>query len=309
MYLEHFGLKRLPFCITPDARAFYRGSDRGVALQALCFAISRGEGITKVVGEVGTGKTMLCRMLPLALKTKFDWVYLPHPSLSPEHILHTIAYELGVNIGDRDDKLAVMRKLQKTLLVRHAKGRHVVVLIEEAQGMPIETLEEIRLLSNLETDRHKLIQIVLFGQPELDEKLSASHIRQLKERISYSIQLQPLSQAEVLQYANFRLRAAGYRGRNLFDRRNAKLLYKYSGGLIRRINILCDKTLLSAYAHNRLEIAGQDIRSAAQDCRYKPRWYWMPMLRVAVLAACCILGGEYTGTGIDRLGEMYDQAG
>ena len=161
MYLEHFGLDRPPFKITPDTSMFYEGSKRGAALEALIYAISSGEGIIKVVGEVGSGKTMLCRMLEVRLSAIVDIVYIANPSLSPDNILHVIAHELHIDILNTDSKLDVMQKLQKYLLSKHADNRQVVVFVEEAQSMPVETLEEIRLLSNLETDQHKLLQPIL----------------------------------------------------------------------------------------------------------------------------------------------------
>lgn len=291
MYLRHFGFRRTPFKITPDTKVFFKGCNRGVALHALCFAIARGEGIIKVVGEVGTGKTMLCRMLPLSFKRPVDWVYLPHPSLSPEHTLHSIAHELGLATDEQEDKLSVMRKLHRALLLKHAKGRHVVLLVEEAQGMPIETLEEIRLLSNLETEKNKLLQIVLFGQPELDQKLAQTTIRQLKERITYSLHLDPLSTVDIQNYINFRIRASGYRGPHLFNHRMAKVVERYSGGLIRRINIIADKSLLSAYVDNRHCVKLKDIHSAAQDSEYVQPKKWFHRFAAASFASA-ILGGQ-----------------
>jgi MSHA biogenesis protein MshM len=281
MYLEFFGLHKPPFRITPDTHAFFEGSDRGALLNALCYAISQGEGIIKVVGEVGSGKTMLCRMLPLKLTEKIDWVYLAHPSLSPEHTLHAIAQEMGLTVADNADKLSVMRLLHETLLMRHANGRQVVVLVEEAQGMPLETLEEIRLLSNLETNDYKLMQIVLFGQPELDEKLSDPSIRQLRERITHSLYLSPLNLPDIQAYLNFRLRAVGYTGPDLFSSKVARSISRYSQGLVRRINIIADKTLLAAYTQDRHTLTAKDIRQAARDSNFRPDWSfkrWLPLL-------------------------------
>ena len=209
MYQEFFGLERPPFKITPDTSLFFEGSQRGAALDALIYAISSGEGIIKVVGEVGSGKTMLCRMLEVRLADKVDIIYIANPSLSPDNILHVIAHELDLDINNEMSKVDVMQKIQAYLLEKHAYDRQVVLFVEEAQSMPIETLEEIRLLSNLETDENKLLQMVLFGQPELDEKLSVPHIRQLKERITHSFNLSPFQPEDTLQYLNFRLRAVG----------------------------------------------------------------------------------------------------
>lgn len=268
MYLEFYGLQYPPFRITPDTRAFFEGENRGATLEGLCYAITQGEGIVKVVGEVGSGKTMLCRMLPLKLTEGIDWVYLAHPSLSPEHTLHAIAYELGLSLDEETEKLSVMRALHNELLERHRQNRRVVVLVEEAQGMPIETLEEIRLLSNLETDESKLLQIVLFGQPELDSKLSAWEIRQLNERITHSLYLPPLDVGDIHNYLNFRLRLSGYKGPDIFTKKIAKKINKYSLGLTRRINIIADKSLMLAYSHGRHNLKVRDIQDAALDSQF-----------------------------------------
>ena len=286
MYLEHFGLHKPPYRITPDTQAFFEGSDRGPSLAALGYAISQGEGITKVVGEVGTGKTMLCRMLPIYLSENIDWVYLAHPNLSPEHTLYNIGLELGLPLTPTHDKLSVMRRLHAILLQRHRQGRQVVVLVEEAQNMPLESLEEIRLLSNLETTSHKLLQIVLFGQPELDEKLADNHIRQMRERITYNLYLKPLDTKEIKSYLNFRLHAAGYRGPELFKLSHAKKIAKYSRGLIRRVNIIADKTLLMAYSHNRHELKSHDIRRAAEDSQYRDKKNWWQIWAAACFMMC-----------------------
>jgi len=270
MYLDFYGLHSPPFRITPDTRVFYEGENRGAILQALCYAIDQGEGIIKVVGEVGSGKTMLCRMLPLRLTENIDWVYLGHPSLSPEHTLHAIAHELGIGINDDTDKLRVMRLLHHELLKRHSYNRKVVVMVEEAQGMSLETLEEIRLLSNLETDECKLLQIVLFGQPELDEKLSEWSIRQLRERITHSLYLMPLDSADIHQYLNFRMRQAGYKGPDIFTLKLTKAIDKHALGLTRRINIIADKALMLAYSQERYHLKVNDVDHAALDSDFDP---------------------------------------
>lgn len=293
MYLDFFGLHKPPFRITPDTRVFFEGCDRGAALHALCYAIDQGEGILKVVGEVGSGKTMLCRMLAQKMPDTVDWVYLAHPSLSPEHTLHAIARELGLVVEKDTDKLSVMHRLHQTLLLRHADNRRVVVLVEEAQGMSLETLEEIRLLSNLETDEHKLMQIVLFGQPELDDNLAIPNIRQLRERITYSLYLPPLDPPQIHAYLNFRLHAAGYTGPNLFSLPLARAIAHYSEGLVRRINILADKTLLAAFIQDQHTLTINDIHQAARESRFDPqkRW-WSTFRRVAQnilsFAALCL---------------------
>lgn len=250
MYLDYFSLKRHPFRITPDPSLFFHGGahGRGVVLDALVYGITTGEGILKVVGEVGSGKTMLCRMLEERLPPTVEIVYLANPNLSARDIVYAVAFELKLPVDASTDRLVVMQKLQDYLLTRHAAGANVVVFIEEAQSMPLETLEEVRLLSNLETHRHKLMQIVLFGQPELDRKLENKSIRQLRERITHSFQLQPLSEQEICEYLHFRLQAAGCPWPQLFSPKAEQMVAKASAGLSRRINILADKALLAAYA-------------------------------------------------------------
>ena len=308
MYLEFFGLNKPPFRITPDTHAFFEGSDRGATLNALCYAIVHGEGIIKVVGEVGSGKTMLCRMLPLKLNNNIDWVYLAHPSLSPEHTLHAIAQEMGLAVTETADKLSVMRLLHEALLQRHTNNRQVVVLVEEAQGMSLETLEEIRLLSNLETNDHKLLQIVFFGQPELDDNLATPSIRQLRERISYSLYLYPLTLPDIQAYLNFRLRAVGYTGPDLFSRDVARAMASYSQGLVRRINILADKTLLFAYTQDRHTIVVNDIRQAAKDSNFKPNRTHFIKNALAALLACFILATTLSITAQHSTNHIYSTA-
>lgn len=250
MYLDYFSLQRHPFRITPDPSLFVAGGSRGrgVVLDALVYGITNGEGILKVVGEVGSGKTMLCRMLEERLPEGIEIVYLANPSLSARDIVYAIAIELKLAVDAATDRLLVMHKLQQYLLRKHTEGGSVVVFIEEAQSMPLETLEEVRLLSNLETHRHKLMQMVLFGQPELERKLEQKAIRQLRERITHSFSLAPLTTDEIREYLHVRLRAAGCPTPQLFSPKAEIMLAKASGGLSRRINILADKALLAAYA-------------------------------------------------------------
>lgn len=256
MYQDYFSLERHPFRITPDTSLFYSGDDRGrgVVLDAMLYAIASGEGILKVVGEVGSGKTMLCRMLEEQLPETTEVVYIANPNLTPEDILYAVAFELKLPVRRDTSKLLVMQQLQNHLLKQHGANRKVLVIIEEAQGMPVETLEEIRLFSNLETHRDKLMQIILFGQPELDKNLSVKHIRQLRERITHSFYLSPLTVEQTAAYIRFRLGAAGCPCPRLFTKRAEWLIAKTSGGLTRRINILADKALLSAFSQNVLNL-------------------------------------------------------
>ena len=303
MYLKHFGLERPPFKITPDTSLFYEGGNRGAALEAVKYAILQGEGIIKVVGEVGSGKTMLCRMLEVRLPNYVEIVYLANPSLSPEKILHVIAMEMKLPVEQSDDKSKVMQMLQDYLLDVHAKGRQVVVFIEEAQGMPLETLEEIRLLSNLETSHFKMLQMVLFGQPELDENLAKRQIRQLKERITQHFSLDMFDKKDIQSYLNFRMRAAGFKGADLFNTRNAGVIARYSKGLTRRINILADKALLAAFADDSEQIKPKYIKMAAKDSQYLssefPVWAKYGLM-AAAMALFISLGWLLRGFGADE---------
>src|SRR5262245_27890350 len=291
MYLDHFGLKEAPFRITPHTDFFFQGANRGATLEALLYAITHDEGIVKVSGEVGSGKTMLCRVLMERLPATVETIYLANPSLSRDEILFAIGDELKLQL-DNDRATRVIRSLQEHLLRLFAEGRRVVVLVDEAHAMPDETLEEIRLLSNLESNRHKLLQIVLFGQPELDEHLDTAGMRQLKERITHSFRLEPLVRGDIESYVDFRMRAAGYRGPKVFSRDAIRLLARASQGLTRRINILADKALLAAFAGGAHAVTAAEVRRAVRDSEFYRARSGAQKLRIgaAALAAGLILG-------------------
>ena len=269
LYLEHFGLREPPFRITPHTDFFFSGANRGPTLDALIYAITQDEGIVKVTGEVGSGKTMLCRMLLERLPDNVEILYLANPSLSRQEILGAIADELGIPTDGKATH-SLTRALQDALIERYAAGKRVVVLIDEAHAMPAESLEEIRLLSNLESKANKLLQIALFAQPELDERLAANDMRQLRERITQHFSLAPLKPLDVASYIEFRLRAAGYHGPNPFTEQAVKLIAELSVGLSRRINILADKALLASYSAGSHKVDVTEIRAAAQDARFSP---------------------------------------
>jgi MSHA biogenesis protein MshM len=275
MYYDHFGLSEAPFKITPNTDFFFSGGNRGPVLDALVYAITRGEGMVKVTGEVGSGKTMLCNMLQSRLPDNVESVYLANPSVGPEEVLHAIAFELQLGLDRKADHLEVMHALQNYLLNRYAEDRRVVVFIEESQSMPIATLEEIRLLSNLETRNDKLLQIVLFGQPELDENLRRPEIRQFRDRITHSFRLQPLTVEETREYLGFRMRTAGYRGPEVFSPRVIGQIAKASSGLTRRINLIADKALLAAFSENTHTIAPRHVHAALRDSEFgRPQRWW-----------------------------------
>jgi len=293
MYLEHFGLREAPFRITPHTEFFFAGANRGATLEALVYAITAGEGLVKVTGEVGTGKTMLCRMLMERLPEKVETIYLAVPSLSRDEMLVAVASELKIDT-DGATTTRLLRALQDRLLALHAEGGQVVALIDEAHAMPLETLEEIRLLSNLETGTQKLLQIVLFGQPELDEHLALPHMRQLKERITHAFLLDPLPARDIRDYINFRLRAAGYHGPDLFGPEALRIIAEASEGLTRRINIYADKTLLAAFAAGTHSVSADHARAAVSDTRIvlttRPAPNRAPLYALAGLAAGVLIG-------------------
>lgn len=300
MYNPHFGLKEPPFKITPNTDFFFSGGNRGAVLDALAYAITNGEGIVKVVGEVGSGKTMLCRMLQTILPEKIESIYLANPSVAPEEVLHAIAFDLQLKLPKNADRLKVMQILQAYLLSRHAEGRQVVIFVEEAQSMPLATLEEIRLLSNLETKQDKLLQIVLFGQPELDVNLSERQIRQLRERITHSFYLQPLASKDIAEYLMLRLRTAGYHGAPLFSDAAIKKLASATKGLVRRVNILADKSLLAAFADNAHQVTLKHVKAAIQDSEFgrytindKMYFAWIAILIVLLLATITYFWWQY----------------
>ena len=270
MYQSHFGLRESPFNITPNPAFFYSGNTRGDILDAMLYAVSHGEGIIKVTGEVGTGKTMLCRMLESRLPPHIDIIYLVNPNLDPLEVQHAIAAELGLAThGLRADE--VQRSLHAELIARHSAGRQVVLLVEEAQAMPLDTLEAIRLLTNLETARSKLLQIVLFGQPELDQHLDLSSMRQLKERITHSFEVPAMEPHLVGDFLAHRLRAAGHDGPAIFSPAAARLIADSSQGIVRRINILADKALLAAFAADAAVVSAHHARQAIAESPFGSR--------------------------------------
>jgi len=288
MYHDHFGLTEAPFRITPHTEFFFAGANRGATLEALVYAVTHDEGIVKVSGEVGSGKTMLCRMLMECLPREVETVYLANPLLSRDDILFAVADDLKFKLpGDRPS--AMMRALQEHLIARYADGGRVVLLVDEAHAMPADTLEEIRLLSNLESQRHKLLQIVLFGQPELNQILDQPAMRQLKDRITHHFLLEPLVRADVAAYIDFRMRAAGYRGPEVFSAAAVRGIARASSGLTRRINILAEKSLLAAFADGRHRVDMTEVRAAIRDAAMATgrgrRAMWSGAAAAAVLLA------------------------
>ena len=265
MYLEHFGFERSPFTITPDTSFFLDHGSHREAMNVLLLALQSGEGFIKVTGEVGTGKTLLCRRLLNTLDENFVTAYIPNPALSPVALRMALAEELDIEFARNTGQHRLLQRISQRLIELHAAGKQVVLLLDEAQSIPDESMEALRLLTNLETEQDKLLQVVLFGQPELDQRLQQVHLRQLRQRILFNYTLQPLDRTTLEVYLNHRLLIAGYRGAPLFTRSALKLLHRSSRGIPRLANILCHKALLCAFGRGDHLIKPFHIRQAAAD--------------------------------------------
>lgn len=264
LYLDHFGLSKPPFQITPDLDFFFSGGRRGDILSALLHVAAHDEGIITLVAEVGSGKTLLARLMISRLGPEICAVYLANPCFSRDEIVAAIARDLGLTELSEsiEGKLAA---LQTELLRRHAAGQRVLLVVDEAHAMPAESLEEVRLLSNLETGQHKLINIMLFGQPELDTLLADTRLRQVRDRVIHRFELAPLQSSEASAYIDHRLRAAGWHGADLFSTAAMTRLIKASDGRARRINLLADKALLAAYAQGERSVEPRHVDNAVQE--------------------------------------------
>jgi MSHA biogenesis protein MshM len=264
MYLAHFGLREFPFGLTPDTGYFFPGQGAQAVLNTLLVALESGEGLVKIVGEVGSGKTLLCRYLLNRLEA-LGWgaAYIPNPNLTPTALNKTLLCELGGKLW-RGRDYGLTKALEDLLVEHAAQGRRCVALIDEAQAMPLASLEALRLITNLETEKRKLLQIVLFGQPELDELLDDPSIRQIKSRIAFHDRLQPLKREETPAYLNHRCAQAGAGG-PLFLAAAARKLHAMSLGVPRVLHILAHKSLLLAYGESRDRVELRHARLAARD--------------------------------------------
>ena len=287
MYNKHFGLREAPFSITPDTSFSFASGVFQEALNTLLIAVKNGEGFIKITGEVGTGKTLLCRKFLASLDERFVTAYIPNPYLEPSTLLMALADELNLNVKRDLDQHLMLKALTLAMLDFARQGKRVLVCLDEAQAMPIETLEALRLLSNLETEKRKLIQVVLFGQPELNDKLELPSLRQLKQRIAFHYEMQPLSREELDYYVAHRLTVAGQQGGTLFSKRALAVLYRVSGGVPRLVNIICHKSLLLVFGEGKQQVDEKHIRIAASDTpaaqsEHPTRWLWAALALLGV---------------------------
>jgi len=310
MYLQHFGLREAPFTLTPDTSFFFACSSYQEALNTLLVAARNGEGFIKITGEVGSGKTMLCRKFLSALNqgrqsttligtqdqsiaiapaTRFITAYIPNPYLEPRALLQALVEEFRLPVGKDADQHQLLKALTGTLLECARNGPRVLVCLDEAQAMPLESIEVLRLLTNLETEKRKLLQVVLFGQPELDEHLSHHSIRQLRQRISFQYDLKGLRKDELERYLRHRLAVAGFSGETLFSKKAISKMQRITRGTPRLVNIVAHKALMLAFSEGRLQVSVKHIRDAAADT---PEVYpdWQPWMIVALLVIMVSLG-------------------
>ena len=265
MYLYHFGLGELPFTLTPNTNFYMPMAMHDEALAVLSTALQTGEGFIKVVGEVGTGKTLLCRKLLNEIPDHFVTAYIPNPYLNPDELRRAVAVELGVKQAQRMSVQLLTQRIQARLLELHGKGHSVVLILDEAQALPEDSLEALRLFTNLETETRKLLQVVLFAQPELDLRLAKTEFRQLRQRITFAYKLRAMNGDEVQQYIQHRLQVAGYKGAELFPAKICKGIARVSKGVPRIVNILCHKMLMLAYGQGHYKMTMKLLTAAVKD--------------------------------------------
>jgi MSHA biogenesis protein MshM len=289
MYTAHFGLSEAPFGITPDTSFFFNSPHSQEALNTLLVAARNGEGFIKITGEVGTGKTLLCRKFMAMLGPDFVTAYIPNPYLEPRTLMLALADELEIAFEKDVDQHQLLKAITLRLLELSAGGKRVLLCLDEAQAIPIESLEALRLLTNLETEKRKLLQIVLFGQPELNRHLELDSIRQLAQRITFHYHLGPLTRDDIEYYLAHRLRIAGYSGARMFERAAIARLYRASGGIPRLVNILAHKALMVSYGQGKQQVSARHVAEAAKDTlttkRALPAWMLAALPAAAAAAA------------------------
>jgi general secretion pathway protein A len=268
MYDQFYGFREPPFNITPDPRFLFFSDRHREAYNHILFGIRERKGFIQVTGEVGAGKTTLCRALLEELGPNYVTALILNPCLNPTQLLRSILTELGLTPG-KADRATCLALLNEFLLDQLAKGGDVVLLIDEAQDLSPELLEQVRLLSNLETDQRKLLQIVLIGQPELREKLDDRSLRQLRQRITVRYHLTPLSRPEIERYIQHRLQVVGANGRPAFTAAAIRAIFRYSGGIPRLVNAVCDKALLAGFVEGKDLLTWWQVRRAIRELEGK----------------------------------------
>jgi len=285
IYLSHFGLREPPFGITPDTSFFYECASSQEALNTLLVAVANGEGFLKLTGEVGTGKTLLCRKFLATLDDNWVSAYVPNPNLEPTTLLLALAEEMRVKLDSGLDQHHLLKALNLALLDFARQKKRVVVCLDETQAMPLESLETLRLLTNLETEKRKLVQVILFGQPELDQRLAHESIRQLRQRITFQHHLGTLTREETQYYLAHRLAIAGYSGEGVFAPGAVRRIYRGSRGVPRLVNILANKAMMLAYGEGSRRVTAQHARAAAADTpasfALSRAWLWLALACVA----------------------------
>ncbi|MBI2441870.1 MAG: AAA family ATPase [Lentisphaerae bacterium] len=264
MYLKFYGFKEAPFNITPDPRFLFFARHHREAFDHLIYGIEHRKGFIKLTGEVGSGKTTICRAVLSTLSPNVKTSLVLNPWLTENQLLRAILKDFGLTVKSRD-RLSCLETLNTFLLEQLHQNNNVALIIDEAQDLTPAVLEQIRLLSNLETDQHKLLQIVLCGQPELRQRLAAPELRQLRQRITVRYHLFPLTEAELKQYIEHRLKLAGWPGGELFSNEAVHRVYNYSRGIPRLINAVCDVTLLAGYVAGVRRIDQEYVQKAIQQ--------------------------------------------
>lgn len=306
MYAAYFGLTERPFSIAPDPRFLYLSTRHREALAHLLYGVGEGGGFVQLTGEVGTGKTTVCRYVLQRLPGDVDVALILNPRLTAVELMATVCDELRVPYPEGSTSLKVqVDALYHHLLETHARGRRTVLIIDEAQNLSVDVLEQIRLLTNLETTREKLLQIILIGQPELVPLLDRKELRQLAQRVTARYHLLPFTEPDTRAYVLHRLRVAGQAG-EIFDARALREVHRLSGGIPRLINILCDRALLGAYATDARRIDAGLVRRAGREVLAGPgrphrarRWLW-----ASAAAGLLALGGAATLRTSDAVGPL-----
>jgi MSHA biogenesis protein MshM len=267
VYLKHFGLQGKPFLVSPETESFFLGGSRKAIFESISYVAQNEEGIFKVTGEVGSGKTTVCRYLLKTLSPKkYKIIYIADPTLTREQMMFALSDGLGIEASRNSPELLVLN-LQKRLAHLHETGRRVLLLIDEAHAMPEETLDQIRLISQIEASGSKLMRVALFGPEELDHNLALPELRAVRDRITQSFRLKRLNIEDIADYLKFKLEAVGYDGPPIFTHNATRIIARLTNGIPRRINIVADKALLSASLDNRFEVQSQDVAAAAKEIK------------------------------------------